>query len=997
MKNRFLLFVVYLFVFATGATGLIYQVTWQKYLSRLLGADSIATAIILGTFLGGLSFGYLIFGKWSTKIRNHFKAYALLEGIIGIWCLFFPQIFSLVKQITRGWEFSPPVLILVQGFAGSALLLGIPTLCMGGTLPFLTRGISRNISDATGVHARLYSINTAGAFVGTLLAGFYLIPTLGLPVTVMEAAFINLFICLAFYVISYFQKPHPDPGLSGQKEDPHPPPSLTIAASPYPNYALYLIAFLSGFYVMTLENVLIRITNLSLGSSSYSFSLIIAVFILAIAVGSYLVGIKKRISPATLFANQLLITVLLLAVYLTLDSWPYYAHLIRILFQSTLAGFWGYYLFILMGLTLLLILPVGLMGATIPLAFHEIKRDLANVGKHSGFLFSWNTVGSLFGSLVGGILLFYILSSGKIFLVATLLAALSTLLAGRFLNRKYRIASLVTALLVGMVLLINPAYKKENFAFGTFRQREALPFSFAGPRNFFRHYQENTDLQYYRDGPTATVAVSDNARVYGVAPTRAMSIVVNGKSDSDIYGDRHTLKISAHLSALLAARRQRAMVIGLGTGVTAGELTLYPEFQRIDVAEISPYVVKALPYFSHANHDLLHNPRVKIHVGDAFRILTRGEQKWDVIVSEPTNPWVTGVDLLFTEEFYRLVKRHLTPGGVLLQWIQRYSFNRDLIGMVLNTLGHEFQNVRIFNSNNSDLLVIATNRRFSRSDLEESAFVFNQNPRVRKSLKDLQIHTFTELLIRECWTSSYIRHHFADAGIQSMDYPRLHYWAGKIFFIGENDTSRLYDYRTTPFRAEYLLTRFSPRWRDGTSAPPEFEAILHRSKTPALTLLSYTPLVGLGYLNGTLPEISPDPHSRLFHRYLPLITGGKATGNFSPDPEFNRLPIRRQVEELIGHLKMFQSWLLHYPVDGLLSLLSDAHSQAPPGETRTWLGLQWLSVLLQENRPPGDILRLLREFPPRALTAPDILEKVLLDNQAPVIIRLFREHRMLRG
>jgi hypothetical protein len=438
------------------------------------------------------------------------------------------------------------------------------------------------------------------------------------------------------------------------------------------------------------------------------------------------------------------------------------------------------------------------------------------------------------------------------------------------------------------------------------------------------------------------------------------------------------------------------VVIGLGTGVTAGELTLYPGIHEIDVAEISPSVVKALPYFAHANRNLHRNRRVKIHIGDAFRILTRGDRKWDIIISEPTNPWVTGVDLLFTEEFYRLVNRHLNTGGILLQWIQRYSFNRDLIGMILNTLIREFSNVRVFNSNNSDLLVIATNREWNPADLEAAAETFRTNSAVRSSLGELQVETFTELLLRECWNSSYIRYYFLNSGIQSMDYPRLHYRAGKVFFMGQNDSSRLYDYLSTPFRHQYLLADYAPEWLDSGTRPRDFSAALAHSKTPDLTLLSYTPLVGLGYLNGTLKDIPDDTESRLFHRILPLITGETVPSDAEWE-EFSRLPLRRQIEMMFDHLKTFQSWLLHYPVDGLLELLSEEFTGAVDPADRRWLGLQWLSLLLQENRPTADINLLLSRFTQVKTTIEEVQRGLILNNHIGAVIRLLQQRGLLSG
>jgi predicted membrane-bound spermidine synthase len=686
---------IYFFIFLTGAAGLVYQVTWQKYLSRLLGSDSAATAIILAAFLGGLSLGYYLCGKLTVRVKRHFQAYAILEGAIGLWCLVFPQIFKLVDSITRSWSFAPPVMIIIQGVVCSALLMGVPTICMGATIPFLTRGLSRNLAEATRVHALVYAVNTAGAFLGALLAGFFLIPTFGLPATMVKASFLNLGAFVFFLMVPKLLKPtelekEPEKIIDEAVTEPSP------VLPRFPALFLYAIAFLSGFYVMSLENVLIRITNLSLGSSSYSFSIIVAVFILSIAAGSFVIGGLKHISRWLLYFNQLLITISLLLIFLSLDKWPYWAHLARISFQSHTTGFWGYYAFVFLGLTSLLILPIGLMGATVPIIFHELKRDLPNVGRHSGMLFSWNTAGNLFGSLVGGIVLYYFVNNQSVFLTAVSLAAISACLAGWHLSRKYVLPTALLLIVTGYLGLFSPFYNQNNFMTGTFRIRTPLEFSFTDSKKFFQKLNEGWELKYYNDGPTATVAVTEDKQTFPLFDKKSMAMFVNGKSDSSTIGDIYTIKLLAHIPALLAEKRNNVMVVGLGTGVTAGELTLYPDVERIDIAEISPSVVEALPLFHQFTYDVHKDPRVNIQVGDAFRIIGRSQKKWDIVISEPSNPWVTGVDSLFSREFYRLVKDHLTPDGVLMQWTHTIVANPAMIAMILNTVQQEFKYSHVF-------------------------------------------------------------------------------------------------------------------------------------------------------------------------------------------------------------------------------------------------------------------------------------------------------------
>ncbi|MBW2490267.1 MAG: hypothetical protein JRE65_03860, partial [Deltaproteobacteria bacterium] len=768
MPNILLSTCIYVFIFLTGAAGLIYQVTWQKYLSRLLGSDSVATAIILATFLGGLSLGYYFCGKLTTRIKKHFLGYALLEGFIGVWCLLFPVLFKVLNFLTKQWSFSPPLWIIGQGILCSVLLMGIPTVCMGGTIPFLTRGISRNITEATRIHALVYAVNTAGAFIGTLLAGFYLIPNHGLPATMVKTSFLNLGTFFFFLILPTFLKQaEPSEKPKEDIEKMMSEPSSDIGR--FPPVLLYSIAFLSGFYVMSLENVLIRITNLSLGSSSYSFTIIVSVFILSIAAGSFVIGSLKQISKWLLYVNQMAISLLLLIIFITLDRWPYWAHLIRISFQSNIAGFWGYYLQVFLGLTCILILPIGLMGATVPIIFHELKRDFSKVGQYSGMILSWNTAGNLMGSLIGGIVLYYVFNNQGVFLTAALLAALSAGLAGWHLSKKYMVSTAVLFLIIGFMGLSPSFYSSNHFTTGTFRLRTPLPYSFSDSKNFFKTLNEGFEVKYYNDGSTATVAATQDREKFPLFDKKSMALFINGKSDSSTIGDIYTVKLLAHIPALLAEKRNDIMVVGLGTGVTAGELTLYPDVKRIDIAEISPSVVKALPYFEEFTYGVHKDPRVKILVGDAFRIIGRSKKKWDIIISEPSNPWVTGVDSLFTREFYQLVKSHLTEKGVLMQWAHTIVASPHMIEMILNTVHQGFKHVHVF-LGGSDLLIMASNQPISCANLTQADVILTNNIKVKQSLQEINVSSLASILIKERWTSSYIADYFSDADIQSLDF-----------------------------------------------------------------------------------------------------------------------------------------------------------------------------------------------------------------------------------
>jgi spermidine synthase len=964
LSLSFLILLGYGVIFLTGAAGLVYQVTWQKYLSRLLGADSTATAIILATFLGGLSLGYYLCGKFSARIKYQLLGFALLEGTIGIWCLAFPMVFTAVDVLTRSWSFSPPFWILFQGVLCSAFLIGVPTICMGGTVPLMTRGISQNLKEATSVHATIYSINTAGAVLGALLAGFYLIPRFGLPFTVRGTALVNLGACLFFLLIASRFKPQPS-----AETKPVSPGKAQQTSHRFPAPILYTVALTSGFYVMTLENVLIRFTNFSMGSSSYSFSLIVAVFILSIAVGSYIVARLPKIDASLLFWNQFLIAISLLGIYYSLDTWPYWAHVIRIGFQPNSVGFWQYYSFVFLSLTVILILPVGCMGATIPIAFHELKRDLHTVGKHSGLLLAWNTIGNLTGSIIGGIAFYYFFNNDRIFLFAVLLAACSACFIARSMSGTYFFSGGLLAILALCFLMFTPLYDQNRFMAGTFVIQNPLEYSLNGPKSFFENRNRRFTLLFYDDDPVSTVAVVDNG-VKPIPKQDNLSIMVNGKSDSATTGDIYTTKLLAHLPALLARERKEVLVIGLGTGVTAGELTLYPDIEHIDVAEISPAVIAALPYFKDSTYAVHENPKLRILAGDAFRILGRNEKKWDIVISEPSNPWVTGVDLLFTREFYKMVRTHLTSDGMFLQWVQNYAISENTIGMILNTVKQEFPNYRVFWSTAGDLLILASTAPLTLQDVKRAEAVLQKNDRVRESLGAINLNTIDSLLLREVWTPSFAQKIFSGYDIQTMDQPRLHYIAGKDFFIGKDlYESLILGPLSVPFVSEYLLAIKYPDWKTHAFSKDEYVslAVSLRSIVDNTVSRSLSSLAVKAFMGN--PSMYPLSNQEFREMGLDVLQFVVAT-NLS-DLDWGRIGLknatfRQKVQVLRDHVLRTRNWIVPYPLVGLEALLEEGISESRDPYERTWCALQ-LSLLLSQEKADKRLVK-------------NVLDKVIRQN-----------------
>jgi spermidine synthase len=514
--------------------------------------------------------------------------------------------------------------------------------------------------------------------------------------------------------------------------------------------------------------------------------MVVAVFVLGIAAGSLAIARARRLSPRLLFRLQASAACWLLLLFPTLDVWPYGSHVLRVAFQATTIGFWMYEAAVLAALALLLVVPAALLGATLPAIFHELDASVSRSGWLSGRLLAWNGLGTLLGSLCGSFLLYYALDAVRVFLLVPLAVSGAAVLVSGPASRSARRAAWALLLVATAAIVARPFHEDARFAVGTFRTREPEPYSLHGARVFYEEHLRGMRLVSYEDGPTATVAVVENERD---RPTRAL--FVNGKSESSTINDAITLRLLAHLPALWAERRASALVIGLGTGVTAGELSLYRDIDRIDVAEISPTVVRALPRFTDYTHGVERDARLRIHVRDAWLVLRQARESWDVISAEPSNPWVSGVDQLFTREFYRLVAGRLADGGVFVQWVQLYESDFEALALVLNSLRAELPTLHAFRGMTGDLLLVAAREPFDTADRRRAEEVLAGHPAVADSLRSIGIESIGQILEREVTSLPTLLRQGARYGVNTLDHPRLHYLAGRHLFLGSRVTDEM--------------------------------------------------------------------------------------------------------------------------------------------------------------------------------------------------------------
>jgi spermidine synthase len=761
----------------TGFSGLVYEVTWQKYLATLLGSDSEATSAVLGIFLGGLAAGYVTFGRVTARVGARAAAaglaprwlvlYGGIEAAIGVWALLFPLLFRAVAALSVEIPHAPGGAGFALDVALTVLLIGPPTLLMGGTIPVLTQALARGLEDATRVHAWVYAFNTAGAFAGALAAGFVLIPWLGLEGVMAAMGAVNLLAGASFAAL----------GRWARRWQPPLRTALAPTALPHELAALSGVAVLAGFSMMTIQTVLNRIGALALGTSQYTFSMLVAVFVLCIAIGSMVVSALPRIRPGAVVASQWLLVALLALLYPQIENAPYWAHVLRTTFHDQPKEFGPYHAAVFFRLLGVLAIPIGLSGALLPLLFHQLRREQADLGAVAGRLYGWNTLGSLFGALLGGYLLLFRFDLHHVFRIALGgLAVMAALLTARLLPRA-RIAALLLALVTIAGLFALPAWRPERLAAGVFRTSSPTSYSFKGPDAFYDAWNRQRHFEFYDDDPvtTATVIASAESNPPGLA------IATNGKVDGQIPGDDPTTVLLAILPMLFAEKAESALVIGLGTGSTAAALARSPGMARVSVAEISPGVVRAAPLFDAVNGGVSKNPKIDVVLGDAYRTLRRSPRNFDVIVSEPSNPWVSGVEMLFSGEFLQVAKDHLAPGGVLAQWTHLYEMNDDAVALVLRTYASVFDRVAVWFGLGGDLILLGFDDAGGRIDLERVETRL-EAPWTKELLQSIGITDTAGLFAHELLPEGVLAAARLEGDLHTLLHPLLGTRAARAFF-----------------------------------------------------------------------------------------------------------------------------------------------------------------------------------------------------------------------
>lgn len=695
------------FVFS-GATGLIYEVLWMRMLGLVFGATTLAVSTVLAAFMGGLALGSALAGRLAHRIRKPLSIYGWIEIGIAAYALLVPFLFRWVDNLyALIWQqFQPGFFTFsLWRFALSCLMLLVPTTLMGATLPVLSAALVRYGSVAV---TRLYACNLVGAIVGTLAAGFILLPALGVQMTIVIAAAINLVVGLV--------------ALGLQRRLIVTPSVPSVVLNTDRNKFWFFAAIASGFVTISTQVSWTRILTMVIGSSTYAFSIVVALFLIGLAIGAWFVGRKDRSVHLrrTMIVVELLTAASLLASLFVVNRLPWLLITFgRNLQISSWAGLLGLQI---MSATALILVPALLMGMVMPLVLVWATADADKAVGRVGRAYAVNTIGAIAGAFLTGFVLIprtstkfaLILSAAMCVVVAGLAYRPAETSREPALKRSLAIGAIPIVIFILMILA--PPMNLADLSIGAYdtlvrelaRTREGPAETDGRPAGPDIH-----KLLMYDEGPTATVTVRQDGDI--------ISMAINGRTNaSDSMFDMPTQVMLGQLPLFVAPRLEKGLIIGYATGVTVGSMLQSP-IQSVTCIELEPNTVTGSKFFEHVNNRPLDDPRASLIIDDARTFLRVTPNRYDIIVSEPSHPWVPGVANLFTEEFFELGRERLSDQGIFVQWVQIYQLSTESLRSVLATYHKVFPHVLMFRvgGRGKDLLLMGSNQPLNLDRLSE--------------------------------------------------------------------------------------------------------------------------------------------------------------------------------------------------------------------------------------------------------------------------------------
>ncbi|HAH30881.1 MAG TPA: hypothetical protein DCL44_01045 [Elusimicrobia bacterium] len=773
-------------VFISGSCALTYEVLWMRMLGLVFGNSAYSIGTLLAIFMTGLALGSYLLGAYSDHCAKPLRLFAYIEIGIGLYCSITPFLFPVIIWLQN----SLPITFASTGLSLtifrvllSSLLLLPPTVLMGGTMPVLIRGFTEHMQKAGSTIGKLYFLNTLGAATGALLTGFCLINWLGVSGSIYLAAGINITIGLTALLLFN----------SGSSGDTPRNSFITRLSGGSPELKpfapILIIAGLSGFTALAYETLWTRLLIQIIGSSIYAFALILTAFLLGIAFGSLMVNPlvdKKEQKFALLAMINIGIGSFSMLAFAALSIIP----LIFIRLYALCHGIFPLFEFSKFILILaLLIIPSILMGISFPL-IASFALKYKNSGKRLGMIFGINALGACLGALgvtFAVIPLLGIYRGMQVVCFISLAMGVFLILQEPTLKQRPVLTRVFLSALAGTILLISfiPFPSRQILGSGVFVYANTFLTQKGGMRTW-REQMNKVKLLFHKDGISAAVDVWENAGV--------LSLRINGKTDAstDSGGDLSTQLLLAHIPINLGQATNwaiepsssNALIIGLGSGVTLGAAALYP-FKTIDCLEIEPAVVEASKWFKVFNRDVLSkSSAVKLVLDDARHFLAlTPDKKYNIIISEPSNPWISGVSNLFTIEFYKLAEKKLSSNGLFCQWFHLYDLQTEDIQVQLKTFMTVFPHVSIWqvSQTSRDIMLIGSKEELI-IDARKLETALSRKE-VSGDLQFLNIADLVSFLTHFIMAQERVRELSADAPLNTDDRPWLELHAPKSITI----------------------------------------------------------------------------------------------------------------------------------------------------------------------------------------------------------------------
>lgn len=731
VRPRFSL-VVLLFL-VSGSTGLLYEVAFGKLLGYVFGATAYAVSTVLASFMGGLALGAHVGGKHAAKFKKPLAAYGVLEILVGLVCAISPVALEALTSVYVSLAQKAPGSLATITALRAVMAVGVvivPTVAMGATLPILSRVVAGE--RGSGSERRLsilYAINTAGGAFGALASAYAILPALGVRGTIWAAAIANIVIGTTAFVLGSRG------GEASAKSFEVKPLDAAGVESPTTSDregTMLAFAFASGFVVFAAEVVETHLLALLIGNSAYAFGLMLAVFLVCLAIGA------ARSHAFAARHGDRAMTVGLGAAALSLAiTMPLWAELPRLfLLAGKHVHSWGGREVVrAIAALVILAVPTVFLGTTFPLLLGRVaaRRDVAaRVGK----LTVANTIGTIFGSILTGYFVLPRLGSQGSLLAVTLLLAVCAAAAHRSFADKPNLEPRAFALpgLAAVIVIIAPTWNIARMTNG------ANVYFTAGP-------PPDSIEQVWEDVHGGVTSVARRGDV--------LTLYTNGKFQGDNGAEMPAQRRFAHFPSMFVKHEERVLVIGLGTATTLGTIATYP-WKHIDVVEISPSIVEASrKYFAGPARDSLQDPRVELTLGDGRNHLLVTPHRYDLVTMELTSVWFAGASSLYSHEFYELVRARLAKDGIFQQWVQLHHIRRRELGAIVRTLRGVFPHIALFVGGAQGILVAGMDPLVaSRARLEK----LSGEQGIRETLQNAPILTlFDELVASEDELDRFIR------------------------------------------------------------------------------------------------------------------------------------------------------------------------------------------------------------------------------------------------